>query len=424
MCQRMALSACIKELQSVFPHLSKPQIKVLAQYSLGMMLARGCGLCCVAFALASWLGQKFNTVRERLRDWYCLAPDKSGQKRRQLQVESCFAPLLAWVLRNWNGSDLAIALDATTLGQRFVVLAISVVYRASAIPVAWVVLPAAAKGAWKPHWLGLLQRFKQVVPPHLRVIVLADRGLYAKWLFQAIVALGWHPFLRINPGNADFKAQGSSEYVPVLSLLAGVGSSYRASGTMFRSGGTRLDCTLVACWSEGYEQGWFVLTELPPEQADSAWYGLRNWIERGFKHAKSGGWNWQHTRMTDPQRASRLWLAMAVASVLLMRQGAAQELKQEAGEPDAQDQVSRAMTSIQAPAPQQRGSKTKAVSPAASTRVLAPPAKPKQRRILSVFRTGLLIIQSALMANLPLPRGKFVPEPWPQSPAAEKEQPP
>jgi len=30
------------------------------------------------------------------------------------------------------------------------------------------------------------------------VIVLADRSLYAKWLFEAIVELKWHPFLRIN----------------------------------------------------------------------------------------------------------------------------------------------------------------------------------------------------------------------------------
>ena len=106
-----------------------------------------------------------------------------------------------------------------------VVLAISVMYRACAIPVAWVVLPAASKGAWKPQWLGLLRGFKQVVPPHLRVIVLADRGLYAKWLFKAIAALGWYPFLRINSNNADFKLQGTDTYVPITSLLPQVGGA-------------------------------------------------------------------------------------------------------------------------------------------------------------------------------------------------------
>lgn len=412
MCRPEALSAWIAELESVFPHLSKPQIKVLAQYSLGMVMAGRCGLSCVAFVLAQWLGQKFDAVRERLRDWYCRAGDKSGRKRRELQVESCFAPLLAWVLRGWDGSDLAIALDATTLGQRFVVLAISVMYRACAIPVAWVVLPAASKGAWKPQWLGLLRRFKQVVPPHLRVIVLADRGLYAKWLFKAIVALGWHPFLRINSNNADFKPQGTDTYVPITSLLPQVGGAYSANGVMFRSSEARLNCTLMARWSEGYEEGWFVLTDLPAQEADCAWYGLRSWIERGFKHAKSGGWNWQDTRMSNPQRASRQWLAMAVASMLVVRQGAAQELSDRcttAKPPQPRPQAQQKAL----PEPCKNAEKQK--SPVSSRQSTPPAIMRRPRRILSIFRAGLLLVQSAIAANLPLHCAHLVPEPWPQS---------
>jgi len=36
------------------------------------------------------------------------------------------------------------------------------------------------------------------IKPAIRV--LADRGLYARWLFRRIVRLGWHPFLRIKTG--------------------------------------------------------------------------------------------------------------------------------------------------------------------------------------------------------------------------------
>ncbi|MGH9434151.1 MAG: transposase [Terriglobia bacterium] len=412
MCRPVALSAWTAELEGVFGHLSKPQVKVLAEYSLGMVLAGRCGLSCAALALAQWLSQKFDAVRERLRDWYCRASDKSGRKRRDLDVGSCFAPLLAWVLRDWVGDDLAIALDATTLGERFVVLAISVMYRSCAIPVAWVVLPAVAKGAWKPHWLGLLQRFKSVVPPRLRVIVLTDRGLYAKWLFKAIVALGWHPFLRINTNNADFKPEGGRDYLPLGSLLDGVGSSYGGRGTMFRSTEARLDCTLLAAWGEGYEEGWFVLSDLPQEQTSVAWYGLRGWIERGFKHAKSGGWNWQETRMTDPDRASRQWLAMAVAAVLLMRQGAAAEIRTPPSHPLPPPSQAR-----NTPADQPGSTHTQTPEPLgpAGNPPASSPHKSKPRRILSVFRRGLLIVQSALLANLPLHHGRFVPEPWPQS---------
>ena len=55
--------------------------------------------------------------------------------------------------------------------------------------------------------------------------------------------------------------------------------------------------------------------------ADAAWYGLRVWIEQGFKLIKRGGWQWQRTRMTDPERAERLWLAVAVATLWLVSVG-------------------------------------------------------------------------------------------------------
>src|SRR5262249_17490706 len=70
----------------------------------------------------------------RLREWYYEAPDKRGSQRQALQVETCFASLLGWIVSWWQGTQLALALDATTLGTCFVVLAVSVVYRGCAIP--------------------------------------------------------------------------------------------------------------------------------------------------------------------------------------------------------------------------------------------------------------------------------------------------
>jgi len=78
------------------------------------------------------------------------------------------------------GAKLAIAMDAASLGSRFVVLAISVVYRGCAVPVAWKVLKAEEKHAWKPEWQALLKQFQGLLPEGWSVIVLADRGLYAK----------------------------------------------------------------------------------------------------------------------------------------------------------------------------------------------------------------------------------------------------
>src|SRR4029434_9452830 len=181
--------------------LSKPQATVLALWSFGMVLARSCALSAVSNLLAEGMQRHEETVRQPARGWYNDAQRKRGTKRQELRVEPCFPLLLGWVVSWWHGTQLALAIDATTLGQRFVVLAISVVYRGCAIPVAWVILPAGAKHAWRREWLRLVRRLRPAIPPGWTVIVLADRGLYAPWLFRRIVRLGWHPFLGINTGG-------------------------------------------------------------------------------------------------------------------------------------------------------------------------------------------------------------------------------
>ena len=124
------------------PPLSKPQATVLALWSLGMVLARSCALTAVSHFLAKGMQRKEQTVRPQLREWYYDVPRKRGAKRQAVPVETCFPVLLGWVVCWWHGTQLALALDAMALGTRFVVLAVSVVYRGCAIPVSYTHLRA------------------------------------------------------------------------------------------------------------------------------------------------------------------------------------------------------------------------------------------------------------------------------------------
>ena len=157
--------------------VSKPPATVLALWSFGMVLARACALTAVRQLLAAGMPRQEQTVRQQLREWYEDVPRKRGTKRQALGVETGFAPLRGWVVRGWQGPQWALALDATTLGQRFVVLAVRVGYRGCAIPVAGVVLPAGAQHAWRREGLRLLRRLRPAIPQGWTVIVVAARGL-------------------------------------------------------------------------------------------------------------------------------------------------------------------------------------------------------------------------------------------------------
>lgn len=325
------LSQWTQEVSTAFAHLSKPQIWGLVLWSAGIALSGVAGITQISALLALVLQEQEQTVFQRLREWYLDAEHKSGKKRREVEVSSCFAPLLRWVLRLWKSEkrQLPLVLDATSLGNRWTILAISVVMSGCAIPVAWKVLPAEQPGSWRPYWEELLNALGPAIGPEWEVIVLADRGLYARWLWDAVVAWGWHPFLRINVGSKA-RLPGEENFEWISRWVPTPGTSWQGQVECFASKKGRVKATLLMHWEPGYESAWVVLTDLAPEQARVSWYGLRTWIEGGFKDFKRGLWGWHHSKMKRASNVERLWLAMAVAQLWCVSLGCQAEAQVEA----------------------------------------------------------------------------------------------
>ena len=365
------------------PHLSKPQATVLAIWSFGIAITRTCALTTVSFFMAVLLDRKENTMKQRLREWYCDKKDKKGRKkgeqRSDVKVQSCFVFLLGWIIKRWESKKIALALDATSLSLSFTVLAVSVVYRGCAIPVAWTILVGNEKGSWNKEWLRMLRLLMPGIPRDYKVIVMTDRGLYSPRLFRRIKRLGWHPFMRIN-ALGTFQAEGTGYFRPISSFAKKPGIYWKGKGVAFKTKGRRLPCTLLAYWEEGQKEAWFIITDLAPESCDPCWYGMRTWIEESFRMTKRGGWQWHRTRMKDPARAERLWLAMSVATIWVLSVG---------GEADVSI-PENTLPDICIPSQ----GKT---------------AKP---RTVSIFRRGWVLILVSLIRHMTLPLGVFAPEPW------------
>lgn len=381
------LSEWTATVSSNMPHLSVSQARLLAWWSYGIALTRCCGRLTVATFLALLLDHKVANIEQRLYEWCLDAPAKAGTQRQALDVTTCFVPLLGWIVRLWTGTQLALTIDATSLSDRFVALVVSVVYRGCAIPVAWTILPAGRKRAWRGEWLRMLEVLQAAIPPAWTVLVLSDRGLYARWLYRHICAVGWHPFLRINQG-AKFRPAGQARFYWLHALCGQAGQRWRGPGTAFATPECRLACTLVAWWGEGHTEPWYVLTDLAPDSCDAQWYGLRGWCEQGFKCTKRGGWQWQQTQMTDPARVARLWVALAVATLWVISVGSDLE-------------VGRGPDLVELP----------------DLRPLLGGDAPTQPRRMRLFRLGWLwvLVQAIRGRALPLPI-RLVPEPWPDIP--------
>ncbi|MBI4285090.1 MAG: transposase [Chloroflexi bacterium] len=164
-----------------------------------------------------------------------------------------------------------------------------------------------------------LCHLRPAVPPTLRVLVLADRGVWSPRLGKRIRDLGWHPGLRLQE-TVTFHPLGQ-ERRPARRLVPGPGHAWVGRGVAFRAKQAQRLGTLIVVWGEGRATPWVVLTDLPPERVGLCWYGLRVWVELGFRALKGLGWQWQKSRRTDPTRVARHWLVLAVATLWVMATG-------------------------------------------------------------------------------------------------------
>jgi hypothetical protein len=380
--------------------LTKPQALGLALWSIGTVLAESGSLSGAALALSIWLGWPRLNLLKRLREWYLEAEAKKGagtrgrgKKRRDWQVADCAPALARWVLGDWPSRSVALVLDATSIQDRFTVLAISLVYRRCAIPLTWTVLPGNTPEAWQPHWERMLGQLAASIGGDRFVLVLTDRGLYSPRLFRAIVRVGWHPLMRIR-AQGYYRPTGQSAWSPLANLGPQVNQQEAWTGDAFKNAEGRLACTLVAWWTEGHAEPWLLLTDLAVDRVQGCWYGLRGWIEPSFKRLKSAGWDCERTRMSDAGRVQRHWLALAVALLWTVSVGGQAEAEEEAeAREDLESLEAFWLEALAHPVVAEPGAG--ATAPAAEDGTAAP-APWSWEQTVSVFRRGWMILSQAL----------------------------
>jgi hypothetical protein len=309
----------IQDLVARHLPLRPPQARGLALWVCGTLLARSATQSAVVAALAQ--PGRENTVRQRLREWLRDGADKARPCATQVDVEACFAPLLRWVASRRPGRDLPLAIDVTTRRADLTVLAVCVLCGGCAIPVAWRMLPGNRPGPWLDPLLALMARLRAGVPPGRRVVVLTDRGLWSPRLWAGLCEMGFTPLMRVHNHTRVTLRKG--EPARRAGSLVEAGQAWVGRVTLGRV--KPMPVTLALVRARGQAEPWAVATTLAPGTVGARDYGLRMWVELGFRALKSGGLQWQATRRCKPERAARHWLVLAVAALLSLAQGSRME---------------------------------------------------------------------------------------------------
>jgi hypothetical protein len=211
---------------------------------------------------------------------------------RFLDNEDALAPADSWRQSgSWGVEQFAhrprwvIALDATYLGNRWLLLAAMGPWKGRALPLQWAAYRLDALPKSQPQreedflkeWLDWLPRERK------RVVLVADRGYarpqWLKWLKKRQVA-----FVMRLPGNYRVTAPAYRGKLNQMPLRKGQGIWW-AEVVVTDARPVRVNLRVV--WAQGEAEPWYLATTLPAEQEVRRFYRQRMRIEQAFRDGKS-----------------------------------------------------------------------------------------------------------------------------------------
>jgi hypothetical protein len=162
---------------------------------------------------------------------------------------------------------------------------------------------------------GLLAHVLSCLPAQMRPLVQMDRGLgHSSAMLKALQALDVDFLLRVNCEAYFTTRKGRSQ--PLIDFIV-PGKTFSSRGTLFKKRPIPGYVRLI--WEADQAEPWCLFTNL--RWLSGYPYAMRWWQEESFKDLKSGGWQWESSRIRCPNRMSRLILVMALAYTWMLSLG-------------------------------------------------------------------------------------------------------
>ncbi len=249
----------------------------------------------------------------------------------KLKAETCYRPALKTQV-NWDGllkqgTPVVLALDESSQEERVHRLRVSLTSWGTGVPLAWKIWSQNTPLEEGAYWAAMdevLAQVATIVPAGLEVIITADRAYDIPPFIDRVAARGWHWVVRLkaNAATRFLDAQHREHAVKsrIRRYVGAPGQRWKARGRLFKKAGWR-PASIVAVWAAGTQEPLVVVTDLPPRWEVLRSYDRRFWIEAGFKADKSSGWQWEDSQVTDLEHVERLLVAMAWATLLVLRLG-------------------------------------------------------------------------------------------------------
>jgi len=247
------------------------------------------------------------------------AAGRMAQVRRWLAnkfipVPEFYRPLITEALQGWAKQEVVVILDGCLVNHealQFFRLSLSHCFRA--IPLAWLVVKGAGLITVE-KCDALLAEAAQLLQPMASVTFLADRGFRDKDWAQKCLALGWNYGLRVANNTLVTLSEGRQLAIDTLGVKPGRPRYFQ---NVRLTGEADWVCNLAVIWTKPTPKQaaelCAIAMNVPACSRTLKDYLKRMHIEESFRDDKSGSFDLEATKLTDPERLNHLLLAIAVA---------------------------------------------------------------------------------------------------------------
>ena len=240
----------------------------------------------------------------------------------RIETADAMAGVLKRLLKK-RKKKLLVSFDWTDI-KGFQTLMVSAVFKGRSIPICWA---SCNKHVYDGHRSrnsfeeSLLIVLRNMIPPQVKVILLADRGFGRTELARFCQKRGFSYVIRIQP---NVHVNCASYQGKLLDYPVHKGICKLLRSVLYRSQDKPVIQNIVIRWVRDLpkkrDECWFLMTDLQAGGAQiSKLYGQRMTIEELFRDHKNkrNGWSLRDTKITRSDRLDRLLLILAIAYLLL-----------------------------------------------------------------------------------------------------------
>lgn len=304
-----------QQLSQQMPDQRKTRRRALAQTMTGLHLGQHVHLSRIADHLtgSAKLGSKVRHLRRFLGN-------------EDVNPHACYAPIRRLLIEAAAASSGRLRLLVDTLelsGERQILMA-ALAYRRRALPLRWQVRRRTGVSS-ADEQISLLRALCGQIPSGVEVVVVGDGAFHSTDLMDYITAQGWHFRLRLH-ADTLVRLDGSSGeegWKELRSLAPAEGERRYLQGVRVTKDSAYGPVSLALCHKRGEDDPWFICTS-GRKEADYLTlrtYSRRMWIEQLFADFEDGGFHLNRSGIYQPERLSRLVMALSWVYTWLMHVG-------------------------------------------------------------------------------------------------------